>query len=339
MADVEVTIFDLTKPVTQKGFGLPLVFDITKNVPYTEVSESSEIPVELVSTDMSYKMIMACLAQSPAPEKVAVYGYQVGTKTITEALNELVVEQNNFYFLLLADRGDINIREAASWASANEKLFVCSTSPSDSVSAITTRAGLISTDRCAIYAHDGGVIDTDPLLDAAIVGRMAPVFPGASTWKFKGLNGVPVATYLNAETSQLHAAYVNTYWKVLGDLITSEGKETKGGYIDIRIAKDWLKAQLVENVTQLLHTAEKIPYDDTGIAMVGARVKEILRYAVTKGIIAKDLQGNGMWSLTLPKREDIPTNTRANRILPDINWEATIAGAVHQVKITGILKV
>jgi hypothetical protein len=343
MADVEVTIFDLTKPITQKGFGLPLVFDITKDVPYTEVTETSQIPAPLVSGDMSYKMVAACLSQSPAPEKVAIYGYdidQVGApKTITEALNALVVEHNNFYFLLLADRISANIREAASWASANEKLFVCSTAPTDLVSEIITRAGLISSDRCAIYAHDGGVAGTDPYLDAAIVGRMAPVFPGASTWKFKGLNGVPVATYLNAAVSDLHSAYVNTYWKVLGDLITSEGKETKGGYIDIRIAKDWLKSQLVENVTQLLHTAEKIPYDDTGIAMVGARVKEILRYAVTKGIIARDLQGNGMWSLTLPKREDIPTNTRANRILPDINWEATIAGAVHQVKITGVLKV
>lgn len=340
MADVEVTIFDLTKPITQKGFGLPLVFDITKNVPYTEVTKTSEIPAELVSTDMSYKMITACLAQSPAPEKVAVYGKAIGApNTLTQTLDELVVENNNFYFLLLADRTDANIREAATWAGANEKLFVCSSAPTEPVTDTIARANAIVSDRCAIYAHDGGVENIDPFLDAAIVGRMAPVFPGASTWKFKSLNGVPAATYLNAEVSQLHAAYVNTYWKVLGDLITSEGKETKGGYIDIRIAKDWLKSQLVENVTQLLHTAEKIPYDDTGIAMVGARVKEILRYAVTKGIIARDLQGNGMWSLTLPKREDIPTNTRANRILPDINWEATIAGAVHQVKITGVLKV
>lgn len=349
MADVEVTILDLTKPITQKGFGLPLILDITKNVPYAEMAETSEIPVQLEESDASYQMVMKCLAQSPAPEKVAVYGYdidQVGDpKTITEVLNELAIEHNDFYFLLLADRTEANIIKASEWAGANEKLFICSTAPIDTVgdgtvgNDILLRAGLIVSDRCAIFAHDGGADSTDPFLDAAIVGRMAPVFPGASTWKFKSLNGVPAAGYLNAEVSQLHSANVNTYWKVMGVLITSEGKETKGGYLDIRIAKDWLKSYMVENVTQLLHTAEKIPYDDTGIAMVGARVKEILRYAVDKGVIAKDLQGNGLWSLTLPKREDIPTNTRANRILPDIIWEATIAGAVHQVKITGVLKV
>jgi hypothetical protein len=260
-------------------------------------------------------------------------------KTIPQILDQLVIDHNDFYFILLADRTDANIRAVGAWASANEKLMISSNAPTESVANITDRAADMVSDRFVIYAHDGGSDDVDPFLDAAITGRMAPMFPGASTWKFKQLNLVPVATYLGAEVSAIHAANCNTYVKVLGDLITSEGKETKGGYIDIRIAKDWLKARLIENVTQLLHNIEKVPYDDTGIAMVGARVKEILRYATTKGIIARDLQGNGLWTLTLPKREDIPTNTRANRILPDIYWEATIAGAVHQVQITGVLKV
>src|SRR5690242_3066874 len=111
MADVEVTIFDLTKPVTQKGFGLPLVLDITKAVTYTEVAETSEIPEEILSSDMSYKMVQACLSQSPAPEKVAVYGSIVGVgNTITDILDDLMVLNNDFYFLLLADRTDANIQ-------------------------------------------------------------------------------------------------------------------------------------------------------------------------------------------------------------------------------------
>jgi hypothetical protein len=343
VADVEVTIFDLTKPITQKGFGLPLVLDLTKNVPYTEATETSEFPAPLVSSDMAYKMASRMLEQSPSPEKVAIYGYDMdqegGVKTIEEILNALVVEHNLWYFIVLADRVLANIKSVATWAGANKKFFVTCLAKATTVADIATAAGEIASDRCAIFQHDGGTADEDPFLDAAIVGRMCPTFPGASTWKFKSLNGVPVSTYLNAEISTLHTAKVNGYWNVLGDDITSEGKETKGGYIDIRIAKDWLEARLIENVTQLLHTVEKIPYDDTGIAMVCARVKEILQYAVGKSIIARDLQGNGLYTLTPPKRADIPTNTRANRILPDIAFDAVVAGAVHQVQITGVVRV
>jgi hypothetical protein len=336
MADVEVVISDQTKAISQAGFGLPLVFDPTSNVPYTEVTATNEIPTE--AGEVADGMIGRMLSQEPAPGKVAVYGVDLVTAgtTLEDELNKMMVEHNDFYFLLLASRVQTDIEAVAEWAGANQKLFIAQNDITVAAADVVAMAANISSSRTGIFAYQG---DKDPYLDAAIVGRIAPLQPGAVTWKFKELNGVPVSQYLNADVSALHAGNVNTYIKEMGVLQTSEGKATNGSYLDIQRSKDWLKARIQESIFFLLHNAEKIPYDDSGIAQVVSKLKSVLKLAVDRGIIAKDVDGNGMWSISAPRRVDIPTNTIANRILPDINFTATIAGAVHNVKVNGVLKV
>jgi len=341
MSDVEVVISDQTQPLSRAGFGLPLVFDPTTDVAYAEVTETSEIPSALAAGDPAYEMIATALSQEPSPEKVAIYGVDVATaaSTITDELDAMHVEHNDWYFLLLASRTQADIEEAASWAGANEKLFVAQPDITETVSNITTIAGNIASSRTGLFAHDGGTDATDPYLDAGIVGRIAPLNPGQATWKFKTVNGIPVATYLNADVSTLHDSNVNTYVKKLGVLQTSEGKETTGGFLDIQRSKDWLKARIQENISFLLYNNEKVPYDASGIAQVVSKLKSVLQLAVRRGVIAVDKDGNGMYSVSYPNRSDIPDNTIANRLLPDINFEATVAGAVHDVKVNGVLKV
>jgi len=342
MADVEVVISDQTKAISQAGFGLPLVFDPTSNVAYTEVTATNEIPTdeneEVVCGEIAYGMIERMLSQEPAPGKVAVYGVDLSAAgtTLKNELNKMMVEHNDFYFLLLASRVQTDIEAAADWAGANEKLFITQNDITLAAADVVAMAGNIVSSRTGIFAYQG---EDDPYLDAAIVGRIAPLQPGAVTWKFKELNGVPVSQYLNAEVSTLHSANVNTYVKEMGALQTSEGKATNGSYLDIQRSKDWLKARIQENIFFLLHNAEKVPYDDSGIAQIVNKLKSVLKLAVERGVIAKDVDGNGMWSISAPTRADIPTNTIANRILPDIKFTATVAGAVHNVQVNGVLKV
>lgn len=341
MKDVEVVISDQTAPISQAGFGLPLVFDPNKDINYTEVLGTAYIPSPLASTDPAYKMIARMLEQEPSPSKVAVFGVDVATamSTITDELNKMAVEHNDFYFLLLASRTKAEIEETAAWAGANKKLYITQNDTAETVTNITNMAGNIASSRVGIFAHDGGIAAEDPYVDAAIVGRIAPLLPGAVTWKFKKCNGVPVASFVNADVSLLHSANVNTYVKKMGVLQTSEGKATDGSYLDIQRSKDWLSAKIEEEIFALLVNSEKIPYDDTGIAQVVSKLKSVLKLAVKRGVIAKDENGNGMWSVNIPRRADIPANTIANRILPDINFTAYVAGAVHNVLVNGVLKV
>ena len=338
--DVEVTIIDQTSPISKEGFGLPLVFVSDTDVDYKEV-EGTDGLTTLTSGDMGYDMVSRMFEQEPSPSEVAVFGVDIASagSTITDELNDMVLEHDDFYFLLLASRTQADIEEAASWAGANGKLFVAQADISEEVSTITTMAGNIASSRVALYAHDGGTSEIDQYLDAAIVGRMAPTDAGSATWKFKTLDGVSIATYSNTDQNTLLDANVNSYVRRMGVDMTNDGLETSGGYIDIQEAKDWLKARIEESIFFLLYSNEKIPYDNTGIAQVVNSLKGVLKRAVRQEIIATNLADKGLWSVDVPLRSEIAKNDIANRILPDINFEATVAGAIHTVQVEGVLKV
>lgn len=264
---------------------------------------------------------------------------ETGYTSISNALDELVVEHDEWYGGLIAERDQTHQEEFASWLSANGKLGTIQPDITVDVSTITTMAGNIASSRIAIYAHDGGTAGEDPYLDAAIMGKIFALDPGRATWKFKTLNNVPIATYKNADVTTLHDGNVNTYVKKLGVNQTSEGYETNGGYIDIQRSKDWLTARIEENVSFLLFNSNKVPYDDPGIAQVVSKLKSTLNNAVDQDVIATDTEGNGIYSIDAPTRDEIDDNEIANRILGDIDFTATIAGAVHSVDITGVLTV
>ena len=338
--DVNVVISDQTSPISKEGFGLPLVFVNDTDIDYKEVKGTDGLTT-LSSGDNGYELVNAMFSQSPSPSKVAVYGVDVATAgtTITDELDSLTIEHDDFYFLLSSSRTQSDLEECASWASANGKLFVGQNDITDDVSTITTMAENIVSENAVIYAHDGGTAEEDPFVDGAIVGRIAPMQPGNTTWKFKQLSGVPVATFSNADISTLEDANVNTIVKKGGIVQTSEGLTTAGGFADITRAKAWLKARIEEAVQFELYNAEKLSYDNTGIAVIVSALKSVLKQGVERRIIALNKDGKGMWTVKAPTRADIPSNDIANRILPDIDFEATVAGAIHSVNINGVLKV
>ncbi len=122
-----------------------------------------------------------------------------------------------------------------------------------------------------------------------------------------------------------------------GILHTTEGTVLSGEFIDVIRSQDWVKARIAEGVFRLLATSPKVPYDDRGIAMVLSEVQGVMQQAVGMGIIARDPDGNGLWSVTAPRRGEIPTNDIANRTLPDVRFEFTLAGAIHNVTVKGVI--
>jgi len=405
MSDVvTVTILDQTKPISKKGFGLPLVFDPTQEVEYKEV-EGTDGLTTLTSGDMAYDMISRIFEQEPSPDEVAVLGENIdegesvsawssetsyttgdlvkptsenengryyeatadgtsgsdepdwpttdeatvtdggvtwqetGFTSIQDALDYHNIEHGDFYFMNLADRTQSRIEETASWAGANEKLFITQPDISSTITEIETLAGNINSSRTGIFAHDGGSSGEDDYLDAAITGRMAPTDPGSATWKFKSLNGVASSTYKNTEVNTLLDANVNTYVTTMGVTMTNEGKETSGGFLDIQRGKDWLAARIEEAIFFLLYNSEKVSYDDPGIAQVVSKLKGVLKRGVRQDVIATNTEGIGLWTISAPSRSEIADNDIANRLLPDINFTAKVAGAVHNVEVEGVLQV
>lgn len=334
--DVEVIITRETAALTQAGFGLPLILGTSASVDYTLCTDTAAVKEAGFAEETAvYKMAQAVFAQSPSPPQVAVVGYEVDTdpETITAALNDLIETRNDWYFLLCEEQSGEAIAELSAWAQANKKLYLAC--PDDTVANVVTLAGELAADRTALIYHD----EPTSYPDAAWVGRCAPELPGGITWKFKTLQGITPADVTTTEIGDLHDAKVNTYVQKYGINQTSEGKTTDGEYIDVIRGQDWVEARLAEGISRLLITSPKVPYDVRGISLVLAEVEAVMQQAVANGIIAVDEDGNGLFVVTAPDIADISANDKANRHLPDVKFEFTLAGAIHSTTVRGVIRV
>ena len=95
-----------------------------------------------------------------------------------------------------------------------------------------------------------------------------------------------------------------------------------------------------ENLYEIFLANASIEYMDSGFAIVGSGVFDALNLAVRKKIVAIDPEtGKGIYNVVLPKRSEATDEQARNRIMPDIKWEAQLNGAVHGVKVHGVLRV
>lgn len=325
--DVVVNISRETTAVTQAGFGLPLIISTEAVQAYGEYSTMAAVTEDYASNLKANKMAEMVLGQTPALPKIAMVGIsEDSTAEMVAELNEMVGMYNDFFFVLADTRVLEEQKAISTWAAANGKMYFTAVNDLANVDAFNSVYTVV-------MAHDAATAYPD----AGWVGVCAPKNPGSITWKFKNINGLAAAKYSLAEISQIHAANANTYVRKLGYLQTSAGKTSGGEYIDNIRGEHFIKARMEEEVSRLLFANDKVPYTDQGIALVADAVRTILRQATVRGVIATDDTNKGMFTVTVPNRADVAKNDVANRVLKDVHWTATLAGAVEQVQINGVL--
>ena len=331
--DVTVTITRETRSITRAGFGLPLIFGTGQSAEYKEYETLAAVAEDFDDTpgyeDAEYMIARRIFAQSPRPPKVAIHS---STNPLAGALDALVADHNDWYFLLCEDQAAADIDALAAWAELNGKLYFASLDSADLSGALD---GAMEKDRTVVLAHQQA--DTYP--EAAWVGKCAPQDPGSITWKYKKLAGVGASGYTATETSAILDANGNVVIGQGGILHTADGTAMSGEFIDIVRGQDWLTARIKENVFAILANAPKIPYTDAGISQVISGLESALKQGTQAGLIATNDAGQPMYSIDYPTREEVPAETRAERTLPDIYFAATLAGAVHKAEITGVLQV
>ena len=338
---IDVNITDDTTPISQAGFGLGFILDPVESemdeYDYTEIMDLEDVPEN--ASELAEDMVNQYLSQTPNPGNVAIQGVYIdgtdGTaEDVGDALDQVVEENNDWYGLLLASREQTEIEEADDWVPAN-KLFI--TSPVEPSWDELKEYDLLS-DKTGSFPHT-----EEREYDAAIMSKMFTTDPGSATWKWQELSGVDSSGYPSAEVSSMldpdeGEPTMNPMIYEMGVDYTAEGKNVNGGYLDIQRTIDWLEARLTENIFGLMINNDKIPYDNSGIAQVKAKMKEIFKQATNRGIVVIE-DGEALWNIDAPEREDVPTNDRANRVLPDVNFNLTAAGAIHEVDISGAVKV
>lgn len=327
---VDVNITRQTRTVSQQGFGLTLILSPEQNSPYKVYDGITGIGTDFGTSSETYKIASAIFAQSPSPQKVAVYGVQhspidEAVTELTDALSNLVRSNNDFYYLVSPFQTTAYMDALSDWAQANGKWYGASTADTSYTN---------TNNRTIILVHP----EPDSYPAEALIGAVSPLQIGSVIWTFKTLAGITPAPYDSNTIDAIHANNAITYISEGGQNITTAGTSMSGEYIDDIQGVDYLTARLTEAVYGLLVRNAKIPFTDAGIALVASTVDTTLqREGVETGIIAADADGNAQYSVTVPSIADISEADRAARRLPGITFTGVQAGAVEEIVIDGTI--
>lgn len=343
---VEVNITRQTTSVAVAAFNVPLILSqfatnktttaFTRARVYGSVAEMASDG--WTSSDAVYKIANAIFSQNPSVNKIVVGRKDSNDATIDAALNAIANENNDWYGIVVDQALVSSFADVASWVETAKKfaIFWITDVNAYDPSKSTDLASVLKNanrNRSAVVWHATPAGGAD-YPDAAWMGEGFPYEPGTSTWAYKTLNGVTPDTLLASQETAIKNKNCNYYMTVGGVSITQEGKVASGEYIDIIIGTDWIEARLREAVYSALVNNRKIPYDDTGIAMIEGLVKGVLNEAASKGILQAD-----SIAVTVPKYADIPQADKLARKLPDVKFSALYQGAIHSVTINGTISV
>ena len=260
----------------------------------------------------------------------------VPSDTMANDLAAIKNQDDTWYGLVLTSRVKQDALDAAAWVESNKKFAGFGSNDSDIIDTTaaadttTLPAQLKALGYVRSYAfYNAGAGTTYP--ESALFGVILPKNPGSYTCKFKSLAGIAVDDLTDTQSKNARDKNCMIYTEVGGVNITQEGQTAEGEFIDVIIFIDWLEAEIVTNVYGDLVNQDKVPYTDSGAGAIEGDVKTALKLGVQRGGIAED----PAFTTSVPKVADVPVQDKANRLLPDVEFTATLAGAIHATTING----
>lgn len=321
--DVKVKI-DLKKPIGKVPFGYPLILaegETAKD--YTECKSLEDVVTAgyEAATD-TYKAAALMFSQNNPPSKIAVM-----TAVADGAADALpAVSAKGWRQLMVV--GEVDTAGIITYiSSTTDKMFFATAAASSGLTALG------DSDRVVGFVH------TDPNSAAALVGEAAGREVGSFTYKNLILKGIAPEDLSDSEIDAIDEANGIAFVTKAGDNVTTEGKAMSGEYIDIIDGKDYVITNLVYQTQKMLNTMGKIPYDNTGIAVLESAAVNVMKDAYNKGIIATNEDGTPGYSVEYATREETEEADRVARKYLGGSFSFILAGAVHTVEITGVIEI
>lgn len=328
--DVKVKI-DLTKPIGKAGFGVPLVLQENAEAvkEYKECSSLAEVVTAgFATTTKVYKAASTIFMQDNAPEKIAVCAAEDAASTWISSVEN---SGKNWRQLIVVTESETPTSVSTIMAAVEalkNKMYFADLAADDSTSITTT-----GINRTVLFYCDQS--DNCPSPAAALVGASAGLSAGSFTYKNMVLKGVDPQPLSDTEIVAIHNKGGITFVTKAGDNVTSEGKVAGGEYIDIIDSQDYIISNLEYQTQKTLNNAKKIPYDNNGIAILESVCVNVMREAYNNGIIATNEDGTAAYAVSYAKRENTTETDRADRHYVGGQFAFTLAGAIHDVEITG----
>lgn len=296
--------------------------------------------LEIASLDLSQSFSLSANTDMMAIIKGFNQLSLIPSQSVITDLDLIENSDSDWYALISTSRDQATVKNIADWIETRIKLFGTASddltiinlplgTDTTSIAAVLNQAGYV---RSFVMYHQDAQNDFP---EAAWMGRVLPLEPGSETWKFKTLNGISYSNLTSTQSKNALDKKANIYEFVAGAGITENGTVAQGEFIDIVRGIDWLTSRIQEYVFGVLVRNNKIPYTDAGIAVIQAEVMRVLSLGVANNFLSDNPQP----LVTVPKASGVPANDKANRILRNVKFEATLAGAIHVVRITGNITV
>lgn len=256
---------------------------------------------------------------------------------IVSDIADIVAEDDDWYGFLMDSQSKAEVVAAAADIEARIKLFVFNSSDSAIYDNAST-TDVFYAQKTLNHARTIGLFSYTDLLSysaAAWMGNRFPFDPGSDTWAYKTLKGVPTDNLSSGKVSAILAKRGSVYTEVAGVSVTQYGKSFSGEWADVTRFIDWLHSEIQIRVFTLLVNNQKVPFTDLGIDMVVS----VINGALQAGVNAGGLSANPAPTCTAPKASEVDPATKADRILPNVKFTGTLAGAIHTLEIDGTLSV
>jgi hypothetical protein len=238
---------------------------------------------------------------------------------------------DDWYVIVLDSHGTLEIEALAAHIETLQKFFVVSSADDDIIAGTAGNLGL--TLQAADYARTSLMVHSAPHTspESAWAGSLLPKDPGSATWKFKSLTGVAFSSFTPTEKATLISQACNYYIRTSGNNWTTEGVTASGEFNDITRGIDWTAQRMQENIFGALINADKISFTDAGIGVITNEVWGVLREGQSNNLYARSPEP----IVTAPLAENVSSANKTIRNLPDVEFIATLAGAIHAVTVTG----
>ena len=280
----------------------------SKSLDYTIYTDISEVAEDFDVTSREYKLATRMFGQSPKIAELACYGVPYvpdadDATVLVAALNDLIVTNNDWFYLVSPENGDEAIKALAEWISTQEKIYGVTT---QNISLVEEIKGMY--ENVYVSVHD----DVDSFHAEGLLAYGAPLTIGEYDFSHKQINGVRAAYLTPAEINAVKAANATTAVSEMGLNVNLTGKAVGGDFLDVIQADYFLRARLREDVFQHLATTKKTPFTNPGIAQIVSVMDTRFKAAYRQGIIAEDDNGEPDYTIEFPRRSDIPKMSEHN---------------------------
>jgi len=319
--------------------GLKTAFDALSIVGITSSTTGAAGTKKLVLTAGTAGTLFG--VRIPAAQRVLLWSTPSAADAgFADDLTAIRAENDTWYALLnpwSAGAYSIAVSLTIEAISDSKKIYITRSNDTDVIQAgsggSSDFAGFLTSNRERTAGFYSDYFDS--FIDAAAAGLLLPATPGSETWAFKTLSGPSVDTLTSTNRTNALAVRANVYTSIAGVPVTQMGTTFSGQYIDVVRGRDWLSSRLAEDVFELLASLLKVPFTDSGIALVENAVRGVLQEAVDVGLLAS----SPAFVVTVPRAASVSSANKALRLLPDVNFTATLSGAIHKVTIAGTISV